>query len=134
MREQSELTSAEKRALWWGRLRRWYRHTFTPGYIARSHARRRGECLRCGACCRLGSRCHHLGSDGDGIGVCDRHEIRPRSCRVFPIDDRDLADRDILAPGTRCGYRFERDGAGEGPSGAGAPAEVPVEDRSRAGA
>ena len=27
-------------------------------------------------------------------------------CRLFPIDERDLRDRDIIAPDTPCGFSF----------------------------
>jgi hypothetical protein len=34
------------------------------------------------------------------------------NCRVFPIDERDLADRDLVLPERACGYSFLRGGDG----------------------
>lgn len=34
------------------------------------------------------------------------HGTRPMNCRVFPIDERDLADRDLLHPEAPCGFHF----------------------------
>ena len=28
------------------------------------------------------------------------------NCRLFPIDERDLRDRDLVAPGAPCGFHF----------------------------
>lgn len=40
--------------------------------------------------------------------MCKRYEdSRSRNCRTFPIDERDLADRDLVAPDTPCGFYFE---------------------------
>jgi hypothetical protein len=57
--------------------------------------------------------------------VCMIHERRPPNCRIFPVDRRDLSDRDQIAPDRPCGFSFQRDsgsggsryptdGAGEG--------------------
>jgi len=37
---------------------------------------------------------------------CTIHEIKPRVCRLFPIDERDLRDRDIISPDVPCGFSF----------------------------
>jgi hypothetical protein len=29
------------------------------------------------------------------------------NCRVFPLDERDLAERDMIMPGQPCGFYFE---------------------------
>ena len=65
---------------------------------------RRGECLRCGVCCKLVVKCPHL--DESDLPACLVHEQRHRNCRIFPLDERDLGDRDRVSPETRCGYRF----------------------------
>jgi len=114
------LTLGARWALWWGKARRYFYHSFYPAYIARGHARRRGECLRCGVCCRLGTRCSHLATDERGMSLCLRHAIRPRNCRVFPIDESDLAERDSVSPGTRCGFSFAPERLAECPKDAGA--------------
>jgi hypothetical protein len=33
------------------------------------------------------------------------------NCRVFPIDERDLADRDLVLPDRECGFSFARAGS-----------------------
>jgi len=93
--------------LLWGKVRRFALWLFRRAYVRRSIARRQGECRRCGACCQLGYCCQFLCRSGD-ITECRFHRIRPSNCRLFPIDERDLADRDLIAPECPCGYRFER--------------------------
>jgi len=95
--------------LWllWGKVRRFSLGLFRPGYVRRSAQQRAGDCRRCGACCQLGYRCQLLRTTGD-ITECRVHGLRPRNCRLFPIDDRDLADRNAVAPDVPCGYRFDR--------------------------
>ena len=75
-------------------------------YIRRMEERRRGECRRCGACCRLVHRCLFLRM-ADGVASCTIHKYRPANCRIFPVDERDLADRDLIAPSLSCGFFFE---------------------------
>ena len=91
-------------ALAWGKLRRLYMTTLRPRKARRMLERRRGECLRCGVCCKLVVKCPHL--DESGLPACTVHEQRHRNCRAFPLDERDLRDRDRVSPGTKCGYWF----------------------------
>jgi len=106
LKPERVLTFRDQIILFWGKVRRFYYHTCRPDYIARNHLRRRGECTRCGICCLMGSTCLHYSEDGDGQALCLRHPVRPRNCRIFPVDEADLRDRDILAPDTPCGYSF----------------------------
>ena len=92
--------------LLWGKVRRLYLGKLRPAYVRQSAARRHGECRRCGACCKLGLRCRRLDEDATPA-TCVRHESRPMNCRVFPIDERDLADRDLVCPDAPCGYCFD---------------------------
>ena len=72
---------------------------------------RQGQCLRCGACCRMGLWCPALVYQDDGTALCSRYERwRSRNCRNFPIDERDIADRDIVEPNKPCGFSFKRSG------------------------
>ena len=85
-------------------------------YIKQAQQRRFGECKRCGACCHLRSlwpmpmvrplRCPALAYTTGGLSACALHGYRPGLCRVFPIDEADLAARDIISPNTHCGYGF----------------------------
>jgi len=106
----ARLTLWQKLRLLWGRPRRWWLGFCRPGYVRASRARRRGECRRCGACCQLAVRCKHLTYE-DGLGGCTKYDgTRPLNCQTFPIDERDLADRDLVAPDFPCGYHFADDG------------------------
>jgi len=109
-----KLTRRQRTTLLRGKARRLYLGIFRRRYVRQSVARRRGECRRCGACCKLGFRCCLLRDNG-AVSECLLHRLRPPSCRLFPIDERDLADRDLVEPEVPCGYRFERedDGAEE---------------------
>ncbi len=78
------------------KLARAIRASVTPFVTA--PARRRGECRRCGTCCRLVFACRFVDHDGG----CEIWRTRPPACRAFPRDRHDLAE---LPPGT-CGYRF----------------------------
>jgi len=102
------LTWRDRLVLIRGKMRRLCLGILRPGYVRRSIARRSGECLRCGACCRLAHRCQSLRNTA-AITECRFHKYRPMNCRLFPIDERDLADRDLVAPDRPCGYRFARD-------------------------
>ena len=94
-------------ALWWGKLRRAVLGRILTGYTRRRHELRRGECLRCGACCQLGRVCPSLEIDENGLAKCAKYD-QPRdpTCRLYPTTESDLRDRDRISPGTRCGYYF----------------------------
>ncbi len=81
-----------------GKVRRLWLTWFRKGYVRSQLARRQGECLQCGDCCKLMFRCLYLTRDQ----LCSRYDHgRPDNCTCFPIDERDL--RDV---GPRCGYSF----------------------------
>jgi hypothetical protein len=106
------LTVAQRLRLLWGKVRRLYLGVFRRGYVRRSVERRHGDCARCGACCALGYRCLSL-CDGEAGAECRVHRLRPMNCRLFPIDERDLADRDLIQPDVPCGYHFDGRAADE---------------------
>ncbi len=92
-----------------GVARRFFLNLFRPAYVRNSIARRVGACNRCGACCHLvANRCGALRVDADGATHCRLYGIfRLPNCHTFPIDPRDLADRDLIAPpGVPCGYSW----------------------------
>lgn len=99
------LTLSQRLIHGWGKIRRFYYWALRKDYVVQSHARRRGECIRCGACCKLMFRCPWL-DESDALPTCRRHETRPMNCRVFPIDEADIADRDLILPHRKCGYYF----------------------------
>ena len=109
-------SSSRSLALWprlkllWGRPRRLIYNWFRGDYVQKSLSRRKGQCQRCGACCQLGSRCPALFYE-KGLACCKVYDRRKSpNCRTFPIDERDLADRNVLLPQKPCGYAFERKG------------------------
>src|SRR5512140_3569066 len=62
--------------------------------------RRRGKCLRCGACCHLPMRCAFLIADETGFYTCSIWRFRPLNCRKYP------RTRSELLTGRTCGYFF----------------------------
>jgi hypothetical protein len=91
--------------LWWGKARRLYLGVFRQSYIRTQLTRRQGDCRRCGACCQMGIHCWFL-KNHQPVTECKHHTKRPRNCRIFPIDERDLRDRDLVAPDVPCGFHF----------------------------
>ena len=99
------LRGRTKCRLLWGTPRRLFLNVFRPGYVRASLARRSGECLRCGACCRLVVRCIYFFEE-NGLPACRLYKLRLPNCSKFPLDCRDLADRDLIAPDKPCGYSW----------------------------
>ncbi len=93
--------------LLWGTPRRLFLNVFRPGYVRASLAQRSGECRRCGACCQLVCRCIYFRDDG-GIPSCKLYKYRPPNCSNFPIDQRDIDDRDIISPNEPCGFSWAK--------------------------
>jgi hypothetical protein len=89
---RTQLTVRERAILGWGKLRRLYLAWLRPGYVRASLARRVGGCNRSGACCHLMFTCPLL----------DQRTV-PVRCSIH---ERDLRDRDIIAPETPCGFSF----------------------------
>jgi len=93
-----------------GKIKRFILGHAAQAYVQQQERRRRGECRRCGACCRLLFACPFLQTLGDGNTRCRIHARRPRNCRIFPLDEACLRERDAVLPDRRCGYIFVRDG------------------------
>ncbi|MFO7870796.1 MAG: hypothetical protein R6V03_05120 [Kiritimatiellia bacterium] len=56
----------------------------------------------------MGIRCRYLDYDSGGLALCRVYDRRlSPNCRNFPIDERDLADRDAVMPDVPCGYTFK---------------------------
>jgi hypothetical protein len=84
-----------------GKIRRFVNTTFRKQDTIASLALRRGDCNRCGACCELLFKCPFLKKNSDGTSMCGIYENRPNSCRLFPIEPRDIQE----VRGT-CSYYF----------------------------
>jgi len=96
--------------LWRGVLRRFFLCIFNRGYVKRSTATRKGACRRCGICCHLvANKCGWLKLHPDATSSCGVYGFRcTPNCGAFPIDARDIADRNLVAPtDVPCGYSFE---------------------------
>jgi hypothetical protein len=94
-----------------GVLRRFFLYVFRPGYVKASIAKRQGRCERCGTCCNLTAKkgCPSLGFEEAGLSLCKIHgSFRMPNCVIFPVDARDIADRDLVAPdNVKCGFHFD---------------------------
>ena len=80
---------------WGAKIRR----TFTS--VLPVSKRRRGQCVHCGACCKLPNVCPFLKTNGDGEGYCGVYPLRPLNCRKYP-----RTESEHITPET-CGFRFE---------------------------
>ena len=71
----------EKSRLAWGKIRRGCLGLLGSGYVASRVKLRRGECLRCGQCCKLLYVCPHLEELPGAIGVevLQGVDVAPRS-------------------------------------------------------
>jgi Fe-S-cluster containining protein len=63
---------------------------------------RRGECNRCGACCKILFACPFLVEKEGGVFSCSVYDHRPPSCRLFPMVPADIREVD------GCGFSFEK--------------------------
>lgn len=64
-------------------------------------SRRRGQCVHCGACCKLPNVCPWLRTNDKGEGYCGHYGIRPLNCRKYPRTDSEHITKDT------CGFHFE---------------------------
>jgi hypothetical protein len=84
-----------------GKVRRFLLVHFYKSYIQRQLLLREGDCLQCGICCNFLFACPMLTQKGR----CRIYDVcRPRACRVFPIDQRDIEE--VKMCGGNCGYGF----------------------------
>jgi hypothetical protein len=90
-----------------GKIRRQYLIIFRPNYVNTMRLQRVGACRGCGTCCQLGWRCYSYKPQNEQCSDnCSNYSRRFSSCRLFPIDQRDIQDRNLLAPQTPCGFSF----------------------------
>ena len=88
--------------LGYGKLRRFFLVHWKMEYVQAQLRTRKGECQQCGCCCRLIFPCLMLTRRGL-CRIYGRH--RCLVCKVFPIDEHDLAD--IRRAGGGCGYHWD---------------------------
>src|SRR4029453_2377033 len=82
-----------------GKVRRFVQATVLREDTDALLARRRGECTRCGARCKILFKCPFLGPDDDGQYTCRIYDKRFAQCRLFPLHAEDLAEL-----GGECSY------------------------------
>jgi hypothetical protein len=117
----------------WGKVRRAFLIAFRKKRVVEKLDRRRGACSRCGACCKIMFKCPAY-DDADGNPKCLIYNDRPGVCSLFPLDEKDLRERDLVMPDTKCGFYFE-----DGPKPPGEPRESmplrwgPPKERSAGG-
>jgi hypothetical protein len=86
----------------WGALRRTILPQILPDELLyRWKPYRKGECNRCGACCKILFRCPFLATDDDGQYTCRIYDKRFAQCRLFPQHAQDLVEL-----GGECSYTF----------------------------
>lgn len=90
----------------WGKVRRAFLIAFRKQRVVEKLDRRRGACSRCGACCKIMFKCPAY-DDSDGNPKCLIYNDRPGVCSLFPLDEKDLRERDLVMPGTKCGFYFD---------------------------
>jgi len=106
----SDVSVGHRLLLWSGVMRRFLLYVFNKKYVKANALKCQGECLRCGACCKLAlKQCPYLAFDECGKSSCTKYDnSRMPNCVVFPIDDRDIKERDIVSS-TPCGFSFAPD-------------------------
>ncbi|OGF22119.1 hypothetical protein A3D45_00385 [Candidatus Falkowbacteria bacterium RIFCSPHIGHO2_02_FULL_42_9] len=62
---------------------------------------RMGQCVNCGACCRLPNNCLFLKFKPDGKSSCFIHPLRPLNCRKYPRTKAEWLTEDA------CGFKFK---------------------------
>jgi hypothetical protein len=98
------LLSWNGRVLIRGKFRRIFLTSIPPlaRYLQRYYGLQ-GECQSCGVSCNLLNRCPHWDPNSR---LCTVYELRPNTCRLFPITPADLRDRDLVLAGQSCGFQF----------------------------
>ena len=84
-----------------GKLRRFIRSNVYTEKNEELLARRRGECTRCGACCKILLKCPFL-DEANGEYSCSIYGQHFAQCQIFPLVPQDLKEI-----GEECGYYFE---------------------------
>jgi len=106
-------TFRQRLALGWGKIRRSFLVNFRRKRVTAMLERRRGACSRCGACCKLLFQCPAY-DESDGSPKCLVYNDRPGVCGLFPLDERDLRERNLVMPDRQCGFSFSDEPRPEG--------------------
>lgn len=71
--------------------------------VVQSCKDRRGECKRCGGCCKTSFRCVNLIYDEHGLSCCRINENKPILCALYPYNAKDF----FKHLRSSCGYTFD---------------------------
>src|SRR5258708_34119772 len=85
-----------------GKVRRFIQASVLKEDTSALLARRKGECNRCGACCKILFQCPFLGTDAEGQYTCRIYDKRFAQCRLFPPRAHDLRELAEV-----CTYTFD---------------------------
>jgi uncharacterized protein len=85
-----------------GKVRRFWLANINPSNNEQLLARRKGECNRCGACCKILLKCPFLIEKSETDFQCAIYGQHFNQCRIYPIVPKDLEEIE----GT-CSYTFE---------------------------
>ena len=93
----------------WAALRRTLLANFLPDNLAyRYKAYQRGECNRCGLCCKIQFQCPFFVDEGEFNTRCSIYTTpsAPQACLKFPLDPTDLKllQREV---GSACTFYYE---------------------------
>jgi Fe-S-cluster containining protein len=91
-----------------GKLRRFIQAKFMRQDTEKLLSQRKGDCNRCGACCKILFQCPFLGTDAEGQYTCKIYDKRFAQCRLYPLHAQDLAEL-----GEQCSYTFEAEPASD---------------------
>ncbi len=94
-----------------GKTRRFVQSTLLRQDAEPLLAKRRGECNRCGACCKILFRCPFLGTDAEGQYTCRIYDQRFAQCRLYPLRSADLRELE-----EQCSYTFEAETSPSAPA------------------
>ncbi|MBF0483044.1 MAG: hypothetical protein HQK81_05185 [Desulfovibrionaceae bacterium] len=95
------VTRKHSAGILFGKIRRFFSVHCRKARLDRQLRARQGDCHQCGTCCNFSIACPMLTKDK----LCRVYgSFRPKACRVFPIDQKDIDD--VAACGGACGYRF----------------------------
>lgn len=92
--------SAIKHQIW----RRFY-YFSKKDEILETYKTRKGECKRCGKCCKPSFRCANLTYDYNGRSCCKINGSKPQLCKLYPFNDKDF----FKHLRSTCGYRYDDD-------------------------
>ncbi|MEK7791169.1 MAG: YkgJ family cysteine cluster protein [Deltaproteobacteria bacterium] len=92
------------RRLMRGKIRRWWLICFRRKYVEDVLLpKRKAGCQMTGACCELGFGCPAFDAKNR---LCKIHPYKPLVCKLFPLTEEDIVDRNLVYPVKRCGYSF----------------------------